>query len=52
MAVPADLSKLSDLAKSDVVKKDVYNANIKNIEDKVLDVTNLPTNIPLNAKTN
>ena len=32
--VPAtvDLSKLSDVVKIDVVKKDVYNAKIKNIE--------------------
>ena len=31
--VPVDLSKLSDVVKNDVVKKDVYNAKIKNIED-------------------
>ena len=30
--VPVDLSKLSDVIKTDVVKKDVYNANIKNIK--------------------
>ena len=35
-----------------VVKKDVYNAKIKNIEDKILDVTNLATNASLNAKIN
>ena len=29
--VPLDLSKLSDVVKNDVVKKDVYNAKIKNI---------------------
>ena len=28
--VPDDLSKLSDVVKNDVVKKDVYNAKIKN----------------------
>ena len=50
--VPVDLSKLSDAAKSDVVKKDVYNAKIKNIEDKIPDVTNLATNTTLNAKIN
>ena len=33
---PADLSKLSDLVKNNVVKKDVYDAKIKNIEDKIL----------------
>ena len=29
--VPVDLSKLSDVVKNDVVKKDVYNAKIKKI---------------------
>ena len=38
--------------KSDLVKKDVYNAKIKNIEGKILDVTNLATNITLYAKIN
>ena len=38
---PVDLSKLSDVVKTDVVKKDVYNAKIKNIENKRPDVTNL-----------
>ena len=37
--VPVDLSKLSDVAWDDVVKKDVYNAKIKNIEDKVPGIT-------------
>ena len=32
--------------------KDVYNANIKNIEDKIPDITNLATNTTLNAKIN
>ena len=31
--VPLDLSKLSDVVKNDVAKKDVYNGVIKNIED-------------------
>ena len=35
-----------------VVNKDVYNAKIKNIEDKIPDVTNLATNTTLNAKWN
>ena len=48
--VPVDLSKLSDAEKSDVVKKDVYNAKIKNIDDKIPDITNLATNTTLNAK--
>ena len=38
---PVDLSKLSDVAKNDVVKKDVYNAKIKYIEDKIPNVSNL-----------
>ena len=52
MPVPVDLSKLSDVVKDVVVKKDAYNAKIKNIEDKIPDITNLATNAPLNAKTN
>ena len=43
--VPVDLSQLSD-----VVKKDVYDAKIKNTEDKIPDITNLATNTTLNAK--
>ena len=38
--VPIDLSKLSNKVKNDVVKKDVYNAKIKYIEDKIPDITN------------
>ena len=34
--VPVDLSKESDLVKNDVVKKNVYNATIKNIKGKYL----------------
>ena len=49
---PVDLSKLGDIAKNDAVKKDVYNADIKNIEGKIPDITNLATNTPLNAKIN
>ena len=48
--VPVDLSKLSDVVKNDVVKKDVYNAKIKNIEDKIPDITNVATNTTLYAK--
>ena len=36
---PFDLSKLSNVVKNDVVKRDVYNAKIKNIEDKIPDIT-------------
>ena len=49
---PFDLSKLSNVVKSDIVKKDVYNANIKKIEDKISDITNLATNTSLIAKIN
>ena len=50
--VPVDISKLSHVVKNDVVKKDVYNAKIKNIEDKIPDTTNLATKTNLNAKIN
>ena len=39
------------MAKNAVVKKYVYNAKIKNIEDKIPDITNLAT-AALNAKIN
>ena len=50
--VAVDLSKLSDAVKSDVVEKDVCNTKIKNIEDKIPDITNLATNTTLNPKIN
>ena len=50
--VPIDLSKLSDVVKNDVVKKDVCNAKIKYIEDKIPDINNLATNTTFNAKRN
>ena len=50
--VPADLSKLSHVVKNDVVKKEVHNVKIKNIEDKIPDITNLATNFTHNAKIN
>ena len=50
--VPVDLSKLGDVIKMILLKKDVYNAKIKNIEDKIPDITNLATNTSLNAKIN
>ena len=50
--IPVDLSKLSDAVKNDVVKKDVYNAKIKDFEDKIPDTTKLATNTTLNAKIN
>ena len=50
--IPVDLIKLSDIVKNDVVKIDVYNAKIKNIENKIPDITNVTTNTTLNAKIN
>ena len=50
--VPVDLSKLNDLVKNDVIKKDVYNAKIKNIEDKIPDITHLATKTTLDVKIN
>ena len=50
--VPVDLTKISDVVKNDVVKKDVYNARTKNIENKIPEITNLTTNTTLNAKIN
>ena len=50
--VPVFLSKLSDVVKNDVVKKDVYNAKIKDIENKIPDITNLVTNTTLSPKIN
>ena len=50
--VPVDLSKLCDVVENNVVKKDVYNAKIKNIEDKIPHITNLATKTTLNGKIN
>ena len=50
--VLVDLSKLSDVVKNYVVKKEVYNAQIKDIEDKTPDITNLAINTTLNAEIN
>ena len=50
VSVPIDLSKLSNVTKNYVVKKDVCNGKIKNIENKILDITNLTTKTMLNAK--
>ena len=47
--VPVDLSKLSDVVKNYVVKKDVYNVKIKNIENEMSNITNLATKTTLNA---
>ena len=50
--VPVDLSKLSNVVKTEVVKKTEYNAKIKNIEEKILDITNLATKTIRNTKIN
>ena len=42
--VPVDLTKLSNIVKNDVVIKYLYSANIKNIEDKIPNITNVATN--------
>ena len=36
-----DLSKLIEIVKNEVIKKIEYNAKIKDIEDKIPDITNL-----------
>ena len=50
MPVPIDLMKLSDAVENYVVKKDVCNAKIKNIKDKIPDIINIATNNSLHAK--
>ena len=47
---PVDVSKLSNVVKYDFVKKTEYNAKIKNIEDKIPDITNLVTKTTLMLK--
>ena len=48
--VPADLSKLSNVVNNEVVKKTEYGAKIKNIEDKIPDISNLATKTNVNTK--
>ena len=43
LPVPVDLSKFSDLVKNDVVTKDLYNAKINYMKDKISDITKLLT---------
>ena len=50
--VPVALSKLSDVIKNDVVEKTECNAKIKDIDEKIPDITNLATNTTLNFKIN
>ena len=40
LAVPEDLNKLSVGVKNEIVKKADYNTKIKDIEDKIPDITN------------
>ena len=41
---------LINSVKNHFIKKDVYYANIENIEDEIPDITNLATNTTLNSK--
>ena len=50
--VPIDLSKLSNVVKNEVVKRTEYNPKIKNIKDKIPDISNLATKTILNTKIN
>ena len=50
--LPVHLSELSDVVKNGLVKRHVYNAKNKNIEDKIHDITNLATTTTLNTKIN
>ena len=47
---PTDLSKLSNVVKNEVVTNTEYNTKIKNIEDKIPDISNLVTKTNLNTK--
>ena len=50
--VSVDLSKLNNVVKNEVVKKTEYTAKIKNIENKIPDITNLAAKTILNTKVN
>ena len=50
--VSVNLSNLSDAVKNDIVKKDICNTKIKNIEDKIPDITDLAPNTTPNAQIN
>ena len=52
VSIPVNLNKLSDVVKNDVVEKDLYNAKIKNIEDKIPDIIKLATITTLKVKVN
>ena len=50
--VPADLSKLSNVVNNEVFKKTEYDAKIKNIGDKIPDISTLATKVILIQKIN
>ena len=50
MPAPADLSKLSDVVKHDVVKKTDYNTKITEIEDKIPDTSSFVKKTDYNSK--
>ena len=50
--LPVDLSKQYDVVKRMLLKENVYNAKVRDMEDKIPDITNLAANTTLNAKTN
>ena len=52
LPIPVDLAELSDPVKNHVVKKDAYNAKIKDTEDEIPNITNLGTNVSLSDKMN
>ena len=50
--VPADLSKLNNVVNNEVFKKTEYDAKIKNIKDKIPDISTLATKVILIQKIN
>ena len=50
--VPVDLSKLSDVVKSDVIKKTDYNAKITEIENRIPNISNFATKTALTNLSN
>ena len=50
--VPVDFKKLNDAVEKKLLKKYIYYAKIKNIEDKTSDVINLASTAALNTKIN
>ena len=46
------LSELNDVVKNDIVKEDVCDAKMQNIEDKIPNITNIANNTALNVNIN